>query len=212
MSRESYFRVSFVYFSINSENAFVRSRQNWSWLKFIFLEIVSGSMVLARVLSLHTSTQLHVYPPDFATNSPVYLSHQRLCLSFTNIKCVSVRNNSILSIFWVWQLPGTCDVSAPSKISAYHSALAILLVQRLLAYPSNVGGDNGVCLKTRINSTIHQWAWALDSWSLDISMNYFLDLYKCVLEFLSNIWIIKAWSSLYIYSGNEIFLTIVRYF
>lgn len=44
---------------------------------------------------LCVKTQLHAYSPDFAANSPVYLSHQRLCLSFTKIKCVSVRNSSI---------------------------------------------------------------------------------------------------------------------
>jgi len=102
-------------------------------------------------------TQLHIYPPDFAANSPVYLSHQRLCLSFTNMKCVSVRNNSILSIFREfdnYQARVTSQRQAKYPPTTQHSPCCLCNVYWPIR--SNVGGDNTVCLKTRINSAILQ--------------------------------------------------------
>lgn len=83
---------------------------------------ISSSLLTRDALYTHlyVKTQLHAYPPEFATNSPVYLSHQRLCLSFTKIKCVSVRNSSIscpsASLTAIRQ--HVCDVSASREISA----------------------------------------------------------------------------------------------
>lgn len=68
-----------------------------------------------------------MYPPDLAENSPVYLSHHKLCLSFTKMKCVSVRNNSMLPSFPLYDdFYAACGTSSLRK-SAYDRHFAILL-------------------------------------------------------------------------------------